>query len=91
MPQVGLRRDQNYNLVQQTYDEKAFRGEYVANNLVYAAFALPGSDPQDRVWQLKKLTYTGTDLTAVTWPQLDGKASTDYAFAWDDRATYTYS
>lgn len=92
MPQVPVTRDQFFNLVQDTYGEKAFRGEYDGDdNLIYAAFALPGSDEGDRVWQLKKLAYTATNLTSVTWPELNGKASTSYSFAWDDRATYTYS
>lgn len=92
MVQVPIHRDQNYNLVQDTYGEKSFRGEYDGDdNLIYAAFAVAGSATSERVWQLKKLTYTSTNLTSVQWPELDGKSSTAYSFAWDDRASYTYS
>jgi len=91
MSQVPLQRDQYHNLIQDTYGEKAYRGEYSVNNLIYAAFALPGSDEDDRVWQLKKLTYSGTNLVQVDWPELDGKADTSYSFSWTDRATYTFS
>lgn len=92
MGQVKLRRDQDFNLLQSSYGWKAFRGEYDgSNNLIYAAFAIEGSDEAERVWQLKRLTYSGTNLTAIEWPEIDGKASSDFSFAWDDRATYTYS
>ena len=92
MSQVPLRRDQFFNLIQDSYGEKAFRGQYDGdNNLIYAGFALPGSDEDERVWQLKKLTYVSTNLTVVDWPELDGDASTSYSFAWTDRASYTFS
>lgn len=91
MSQVPVNRDQFHNIIQASYGDKAFRGEYDgSSNLIYAGFALPGSDPEDRVWQIKLLTYAGTDLTEITWPLLNGKASPSFSFAWDDRATYTY-
>lgn len=66
MPGVPLNRDQFQNLVQDSYGDREFRGEYDgSNNLIYAGFALPGSAEGDRVWQLKKLAYTGTNLISV--------------------------
>ncbi len=92
MVAVKLKRDPDFNLVQSSYGDKSFRGEYDgSNNLIYAGFALPGSGEDERVWQIKFLTYSGTNLTEIEWPELDGKASTDYSFSWTDRATYTYS
>jgi len=92
MPSPNLTRDNYFNLIQQTYDEKSFRGEYDgSNNLIYAAFAIEGSSESVRCWQIKKLTYTGSNLTSVIWPQIDGKASTAYSFSWTNRASYTYS
>ncbi len=92
MVQVPITRDQYHNLVQGTYGEKAFKGEYDgSNNLIYSAFAVPGSSTGDKVWQIRKMTYSGTNLITVAWPQISGKASTAYSFEWDDRATYTYS
>jgi len=92
MGQVKLRRDQDFNLIQDSYGWKAFRGEYdVNNNLIYAAFAIEGADESERVWQLKKLEYSGTNLISIIWPEIDGKASSAYSFAWVDRLTYTYS
>lgn len=91
MARVPITRDQYFNLIQDSYGEKAFQGEYdVDNNLIYAAFALPGADTSKRVWQIKLLTYVSTNLTEVQWPLLNGVASTSYEFAWNDRATYTY-
>ncbi len=92
MSQVEVSRDQFFNLIQDTYGDKSFRGEYDgSNNLIYAGFALPGSTEGVREWQIKKLAYTGTNLTSVKWPELSSKASTSYSFSWTDRATYTYS
>lgn len=91
MPSPNLKRDNFYNIIQQSYDEKSFRGEYSGANLIYAGFAIEGSDEGDLVWQIKKLTYDGANLTSVLWPEIDGKASTDYSFSWTDRASYTYS
>ncbi len=92
MPSPNLKRDNYFNIVQDTYGDKSFRGVYDGNdNLLYAAFALPGSDPAVPCWQIKQLNYSGTNLVSILWPEINGKASTDYSFAWDDRASYTYS
>ena len=92
MTHPPLTRDQNWNLIQDTYGEKAFQGEYDgSDNFIYSGFAYVGADTSLRVWQIRKLTYSGTNLTAVEWPEIDSKASTDYSFAWDDRATYIFS
>lgn len=88
----NLRRDNYGNVVQQSYDEKAFLGDYDGANLIYAGFAVPGSSESDRVWQIKQLNYNTNNLVSVLWPQdANGKASTDYSFSWDDRTSYTYS
>ncbi len=66
MPQVPLQRDQFNNVIQDSYGDREFRGDYDgSNNLIYAGFALPGSSESSRVWQIKKLAYTGTNLTSV--------------------------
>ena len=92
MPSPNLQRDNYFNLIQDTYGDKSFRGEYDgSDNLIYAGFALPGAADGDRVWQIKKLAYTSDNLTSVKWPQISSKASTAYSFEWDERATYTYS
>jgi hypothetical protein len=66
MSQVPLQRDQYHNLVQDSYGDREFRGDYDgSNNLIYAGFALPGSDEAVREWQIKKLAYSGANLTSV--------------------------
>lgn len=66
MPGVPLNRDQYHNLVQDSYGDREFRGEYDgSNNLIYAGFALPGSSEDALVWQLKQLNYDGTNLISV--------------------------
>jgi len=92
MPSPNLYRDNYNNVIQETYHDKSFRGEYDgSNNLIYAAVAIPGATDASRVWQLKKLNYTGTNLVSIQWPQINGAASRDYSFSWTDRATYTFS
>lgn len=92
MPSPNLQRDNYHNVIQDTYGEKSFRGEYDgSNNLIYAGVAMPGSAEGTLCWQIKLLAYTGTNLISVKWPQIDSKASTDYSFSWTSRATYTYS
>ena len=91
MPSPNLKRDNYFNVISDTYDEKSFRGDYSGANLIYAGFAIQGSAEGDRVWQIKQLNYDGSNLISVLWPQINGKASTDYSFSWTDRASYTYS
>ena len=92
MPFVPLQKDQYGNVVQASYNDRTFRGEYDgSNNLIFAGFALPGADTSEPVWQIKQLNYTTTNLTDILWPEYNAKASREYLFAWDDRATYTYS
>ena len=92
MPSPNLARDNFLNVLQQSYDEKEFRGEYDgSNNLIYAGFAIAGTSESVRAWQIKKLAYTGVNLVSVKWPELNSKSSTEYDFAWANRASYTYS
>jgi hypothetical protein len=86
------RLDSQGRVIYDSVDDTAFRGEYNTGVLIYVGLAKPGAVQSDEVWQIKKLEYTGTDLTSIKWPQdANGVASSDYIFAWDLRATYTYS
>ena len=92
MPFPALKRDQNHTIVQDSYLEREFRGEYDgSNNLIYAGYAAMGSAEGDRVWQIQKMAYTGTNMTSIKWPEINSFPSTDYSFSWTDRATYVYS
>lgn len=92
MSSVCLQKDQFNNLIQDSYGDREFRGDYDgSNNLIYAGFATLGSDESTLVWQIKQLTYSGTNLTSVKWPQYNNRASSDYSFSWTNRASYTYS
>lgn len=90
-----LKRDAQHNVCQESYiNDTAFRGEYDGNNnLIYKGYARPGADEQDSVWQIAFLTYDGNNnVTSITWPQgINGAASSEFNFVWNDRATYTYS
>lgn len=92
--QTILKRDAQGNVIQDSYTgDMAFLGDYTGTNLIYKGFARPGADPADAVWQIAFLTYDGDDnLLSIQWPQNAlGHASSEFNFAWDDRASYTYS
>lgn len=91
--QPSVKKDPNNVNIQESYlNGMKFRGEYSGGNLIYKGYAKPGADTAEDVWQIAQLTYSGSDVTQVDWPQdSNGVASNDFRFAWDDRATYTYS
>ena len=91
MPSPNLKRDNFHNVLQQTYDEKSFRGDYDGNNLIYAGFAIEGTAEDSPAWQIKQLNYVDNNLVSVLWPQYNGMATTDYNFTWTDRASQVYS
>lgn len=61
--------------------------EYSGNNPIYVGKAVPGSAVGSAVWQIQKLTYSGSNVTDVQW----ANGSNGYTAVWDDRASYTYS
>lgn len=74
--------------------EVAIRCENDANgNPIYIGKAKAGTLETEAKWQISFQDYDASEsLTSKTWPQdSSGKASTEYEFVWDDRATYTYS
>lgn len=87
------RKDAQGNIIPSSFDDEAFRGEYLGMNLIYKGFARPGASEGSLVWKLSKMTYDGSNnLTSITWPQdTNGHASNDYQFSWTLRASYTYS
>jgi len=58
-----------------------------SNNLIYLGRAAGGSSKASAVWQIKKFTYSGSNLTDTQW------ADGDQAFdnIWNDRAGLSYS
>lgn len=93
--QIILKRDAQHNVLPESYyADMAFRAEYDGNGfMTYKGYARPGADEADLVWQLAFLTNDGDgNVTSITWPQgTNGAASSEFNFAWDDRASYTYS
>lgn len=85
--------DANGRVIPGSFSNLAFQGEYSGTNLIFSGFARPGSSTGAEVWQIMKMTYDGSgNLLTITWPQNSfGKASTNFEFEWDERATYTYS
>ena len=74
--------------------EVALRAENDANgNPIYLGRAKVGVLASETKWQIRAIAYDANQgVTSVTWPQnAEGKASGEYEFEWDERATYTYS
>ena len=96
-PTVGNRpcavKDAQGNVIADSFDWLAFQGDYTGTNLIYKGFARPGADTADPVWQISQQAYDGSNnLVSIKWPQNGtGAANNDFQFAWDDRASYTYS
>ena len=66
----------------------AQRMSYTGDHLPeYIGEAAPGTAVTSALWRIKKLGYSGTDATSITWA--DG--NTNFDNVWDDRATLTYS
>ena len=82
-----LKKDVNLNLIQDSYSDRAFRGDYTGTNLIYRGYARPGAGESEVVWQVAKLAYDGSNnVTSIKWPN----GSSEYAFTWTDRAAQTY-
>jgi hypothetical protein len=87
-----LKKDANDNVIQDSFADRAFQGEYTGTNLIYRGYARPGTATSVSTWQIAKLAYDGANnVLSIKWPQSGGIASSEYIFKWDDRAGYTYS
>lgn len=93
--QTILKKDANGNVIQDSYySDMAFRGDADGGaNLIYKGFARPGASESADVWQIAKMAYdANNNITSITWPQgSNSAASSEFIFAWSDRASYTYS
>lgn len=63
------------------------RIEYSGSNPLYIGLAIPGTATSAASWQIRKMTYSGSNLTQVDFAD----SSSDFVKSWDDRATYTYA
>ena len=60
---------------------------YTAGGLVeYIGYAIPGTGTTTAKWQIRKLTYTGTNVISIQFAD----SSNRFNKAWDSRASYTY-
>jgi hypothetical protein len=81
------------NIVQSTTidtDERRFttRIEYNAsNNPIYVGEAETGSGESDEKWRIKKLTYSGSNVTQIDWCE----GSEGFKYKWSERTSYSYS
>lgn len=64
-----------------------------SGNAIYLGRAKVGASETDAVWQVSLQAYDANNaLTSRTWPENElGNASTEYEFAWSNRAAEVYS
>lgn len=60
---------------------------YSGDNVEYVGQAKPGTTSATAGWSIKKLTYSGSNVTDVQWANSDS----GFIFVWDNRASYTYA
>jgi hypothetical protein len=64
------------------------RLSYNASGLVeYIGLARPGSATIAAVWQIRKLTYSDTNVTEINF----AGGSLSFSFIWDDHESLSYS
>lgn len=71
-------------------DERRFttRIEYDgSNNPIYVGEAEAGSGESDEKWRIKKLTYSGSNVTQIDWCG----GSEGFKHKWSERTSYSYS
>jgi hypothetical protein len=88
-----LKKDVMGNVIQNNYGEYSFRGQYTGTNIIYEGKARPGAVETNPVWQIRKMSYDGSNnVLTILWPQdSSGSASSEYEFQWSARAGYTYA
>ena len=57
-----------------------------SDNVEYIGKATPGADTAAAVWQIQKITYSGSNALTIKY----AGGTSAFSKAWDDRATYTY-
>jgi len=57
-----------------------------SDNVEYIGKASPGSATSAAVWQIQKITYSGSNAMTIKY----AGGSSAFSGVWDDRATYTY-
>jgi hypothetical protein len=62
------------------------RIEYSGSNPIYVGTADPSAAEGDEVWQIKKLTYSGDNVTEINFAQ----STAEFKFSWTNRASYSY-
>ena len=63
------------------------RLDTIGGNLTYVGTAVAGSTPASATWRIKKLEYSGTDVTSILYA--DGDTEPDNV--WNNRTSLDYS
>lgn len=81
-----VRLDESGNLFM-TERPYSVRIAYSGVNPVYIGEAVPGSLTSEAKWKIKKLTYSGDNVSSILWADGNNK----YDNIWDNRAILDYS
>lgn len=70
---------------------QAFRLAKASTTVHYYGHAPAGSLETDAIWQIQKATIDEEgDIVSIEYPKTGTKASSNFAYVWEDRASYTY-
>ena len=58
-----------------------------SNNPIYVGEAESGSGESELKWRIKKLTYSGSNVTQIDWCE----GSEGFKYKWSERTSYSYS
>lgn len=58
-----------------------------SNHVIFQGWSQPGQGISDATWRIRKLTYSGDNITNIQFPS----GSPAFAFQWSARTGYTYS
>lgn len=60
---------------------------YSGNLVEYTGESSPGTPTSEAKWRIKKLTYSGTNVTGTVW----AKGNAEFDKIWNNRTSYEYS
>ena len=72
----------------ETYQQQII--DEVSPTLTYVGFTKVGALVSEAKWQIQKIETIGS-ITTISLPLINGEASANFFFVWNNRASYTYS
>jgi len=67
--------------------DRTMKIEWSGGNPIYVGWAEPGTASSAVGWKIIKLTWSGSEVTDIQYPNGDNA----FIYVWDSRAGYSYS